>query len=127
MGKLHVIPARTAANLPEPPGKLGKTGLSLWNRVQAEYAITDVGGLELLAQCCAAADRAEALSAQIDRDGAVVRTKNGLKEHPGLRGELAARSFVCRTLTRLGVTTEPLKQIGRPCGGFGWSGDDDAN
>jgi hypothetical protein len=49
-------------NAPKPPRKLGDAGLSLWNRVQSEYGITDVGGVELLMQACLAADRAEALA-----------------------------------------------------------------
>jgi hypothetical protein len=44
-----------------PSRQLGEHGLALWNRIQAEYRIDDAGGIELLAQRCAAADRAEAL------------------------------------------------------------------
>jgi hypothetical protein len=124
MPRLAVIRGKSANNCLEPPGKLGKSGESLWNRVQTEYGITDVGGLELLYQACSAADRAEELAAQISRDGPIVRTKTGLKEHPGLRGELAARGFVCRTLGKLGITLEALKPVGRPCsGGLGWDGE----
>jgi hypothetical protein len=38
---------------------LGPPGLSLWRRVHANYAIDDAGGIELLYQAAAAADRAE--------------------------------------------------------------------
>jgi len=48
-----------------PPRPLGPHGTALWNRVQREYAICDVGGIELLAQACAALDTAEALAAAI--------------------------------------------------------------
>ena len=68
---------------------------------QAEQAAS-AGGRELLAQACAALDRAEALREHIDRDGEVTRTKAGLKAHPALKDEIAARSFVVRTLHRLG-------------------------
>jgi hypothetical protein len=34
---------------------------------------------------------------QIARDGAVIRTKSGLKDHPLVRHELAARSFIVST------------------------------
>jgi hypothetical protein len=40
-----------------PPRKLGEHGLSLWNSVQNAYRIDDVGGIELLAQACAARRR----------------------------------------------------------------------
>jgi hypothetical protein len=99
----------TAATGPQPPRKLGEHGLKLWNAVQGEYRIDDIGGVEILAQVCAALDRAEALAAQIAIDGETVMTKAGLREHPG---------FVCRNLQRLGLNVEALKPIGRPSG---WS------
>jgi hypothetical protein len=108
----------------KPPRKLGKHGLAAWNRVQSEYAITDSGGIELLAQACAAVDRAEALAEQIAADGEIVHTRAGLpKAHPALKDELAARAFVVRTLERLGVTRENVKVIGRPGAEYSWSGN----
>ena len=83
------------------------------------YHVEDVGGIELLAQACAAADRAESLAEKISEDGETVRGKNGIRAHPCLKDELAARSFVCRTLARLGITTESVKPMGRPSSGFG--------
>src|SRR5262245_2946150 len=44
-----------------PPRKLGKHGRQLWDRVQAEFGITDIGGIELLTLCCQSLDRAESL------------------------------------------------------------------
>jgi hypothetical protein len=105
-------------NAPNPPRKLGAAGESLWFRIQSEYAIGDVGGVELLMQCCLAADRADELAAIIDEDGPRIVTKTGIKDHPLLKHELAARAFICRTLQRLGVTDEPLKSIGRPARSF---------
>jgi hypothetical protein len=83
------------------------------------YHIEDVGGIELLAQACAAADRAEALATIIAEDGETIKGKNGLRAHPCLKDELAARSFVVRTLARLGITTEAIKPMGRPASGYG--------
>jgi hypothetical protein len=34
----------------EPPRPLGRYGRALWDRVQAEFAITDIDGIELLMQ-----------------------------------------------------------------------------
>jgi hypothetical protein len=100
--------------------------LALWHRIQAEFAIADAGGVELLLQACAALDRAEALRARIDQDGEVVSTRHGLKAHPALRDEIANRSFIVRTLSRLGVTDEGIKPLGRPPrGGVGWRPDAD--
>jgi hypothetical protein len=99
-----------------PPRKLGDPGLSLWNAIQSEYRIDDAGGVELLAQACGAVDRIEALAARIAVDGEVIDTTKGPKPHPALRDELAARSFVCRTLERLGLSLEAVKPRGRPPG-----------
>jgi hypothetical protein len=98
-----------------PPRPLGNHGLALWKAIVAEYAIDDIAGREMLALACAALDTAELCSAQIAADGPVVRSKGGaIREHPSIRGELANRSFVVRTLGRLGLDLEPLKAIGRP-------------
>jgi hypothetical protein len=86
-----------------------------------QYAISDSGGLELLRQACHAADRAESLRVQIDRDGEVLQTRSGFRDHPCLRHEIAARGLVCRTLQRLGLEHEALKPIGRPPSGLGIS------
>ncbi len=112
---------------PEPPRKLGKFGLSVWNSLQAEFHITDAGGVELLAQTCAAVDRAEALRARIDTEGETIQTRSGLKAHPALTHELAARSFVSRSLSRLGLLDEPMRPLGRPGKGHGWDPFDNAS
>jgi integrase len=52
-----------------PPRDLGQHGRELWDAVQREYGIADRGGIELLAQACAALDRAEAMAAAIATDG----------------------------------------------------------
>src|SRR5262249_46238750 len=115
------IVGKGAESPPNPPRKLGEAGESLWVRVQSEYRIQDVGGVELLMQACLAADRAEALAAVIEADGERIMTKNGPKDHPCLKHELAARSFIVRTLQRLGVTDEPLKALGHPTRPLGWT------
>jgi hypothetical protein len=103
-----------------PPRALGAHGTALWNRVQAEYRIEDIGGIELLTQACQALDRAEALAAAIARDGEVIHTRTGVpKTHPAVKDELACRAFVVRTIERLGLNVEAIKPtIGksRPCG-----------
>jgi hypothetical protein len=105
-----------------PPRPLGDYGNALWDRVQGEYGITDTGGIEILAQACAALDRAEALREAIDRDGEVITTRNGPKVHPGCKDELACRAFVVRTLERLGLNVEAIKPPGRPPQPRGWTG-----
>lgn len=115
--KLSVVGSKATAQ--QPPRKLGEHGRKLWHDVTTEYDITDVGGIELLAQACAAADRAEMLSELIEEQGATIKGRHGIRAHPCLKDELNARNFVVRTLSRLGITTEAIKPMGRPPSGFG--------
>jgi hypothetical protein len=111
--KLHLV--SETPSIEDPPPNLEEAGKNLWNRITGAYDISDEGGRELLRQCCYAADRAESLRRQIDEAGELLITRSGLREHPGLRHELAARAFICRTLSRLGLDVEPLRSTaGRP-------------
>ena len=110
------------ATLPKPPINLGPTGATLWRSLMAEYIIEDGASLILLEQAAFAYDRAERLRAEIDATGEIIRGRNGPREHPGLRAELAARAFVVRTLAKLGLHFEPTRQAsGRPSG-RAWEG-----
>ena len=100
-------------SIASPPANLGPDGLRLWQSV-SDYDISDAGGLALLEQIAFAYERAERLRVEIDRDGEIIIGRSGKREHPGLKGELAARSFVCRSLQRLGVNLEAVSRMGRP-------------
>jgi hypothetical protein len=108
---------KSGGTAPEPPRPLGDAGLALWLRVNSEYDISDAAGVEMLCQACQSLDRAEALRAEIDADGEVIRARGLVKDHPALKHELASRAFVVRTLARLGLSFEPLRPTpGRPPG-----------
>ena len=84
-----------------------------------EYEISDGAGIELLCQACQGLDRAEACREQIDQMGECgIVNGVAVKEHPLLKIELANRSFVVRTLERLGLNSETLKANGRPTGSW---------
>ena len=107
-----------------PPVILGEAGLALWRSIMGEYGLTDLGGLSMLQQICAATDRAEDCRMQIERDGALIQTRSGLRDHPLLRHELANRAFAVRALARLGLDYEAVKPIGRPGHGLhGYRGE----
>jgi hypothetical protein len=113
--RLTAVP--TAITSLDPPRKLDAPGRGLWDRIMAEYDIADSGGMEMLCQACQSLDRAEALRAEIDRDGEVIRVRGSVREHPALKHELASRSFVVRALARLNLNVEPLHpSAGRPPG-----------
>jgi hypothetical protein len=44
------------------------------------------------------------------RDGPTIQTKSGIREHPLLKHQLGARSFIVRSLHRLGLEIEPAQQ-----------------
>ena len=101
------------------PSTLGTSGSKLWRSIQDEYRIDDSGGIALLTQICLSIDRADECAAAIDRDGVMIRTKNGLRDHPLLKLELASRSFAVKALLRLGLDIEPNRDgPGRPSGTF---------
>ena len=110
------------ATLPKPPAKLGPAGATFWRSLMAEYIIEDGASLILLEQAAFAYERAERLRAEIDATGEIIRGRNGPREHPGLRAELAARAFVVKTLAKLGLHFEPTQpSSGRPSG-RAWEG-----
>jgi hypothetical protein len=116
--KLVVI-GPSATNPLAAPATLGKAGATLWDSLMSEYRIDDAGGREMLLQICSAADSAADYAAIIASDGAVIRTKGGLKEHPLAKTELATRSFIVRSLHRLGLDIEvSTRGVGRPPGSF---------
>ena len=49
----------------------------------------------------------------------MIATRIGIRDHPALKHELANRSFVSKTLVRLGLNVEPVRGVGRPSEGFG--------
>ena len=107
----------TKRNPASPPGNLKPTGRELWQTILDEYEIDDSGSLALLAEACRAADRAAECSKIIDKEGLVIATKMGVRDHPLMKAELLLRSFVTRTLS---VVDPPKNPIGRPPrGGLG--------
>jgi hypothetical protein len=112
-----VIPAPSVEQPPRSPIKLGPIGQSLWDDIVSSYEFSDRASYETLAQACSAADRAEKCREQIDVDGECIKVRGGgMRDHPLLKHEITARSFVCRTLARLGLDLEPVRGMGRPPG-----------
>jgi hypothetical protein len=113
-GPFSVVPS-PATTTADPPANLGSAGTNLWKSILSQYDIRDSGGLALLEQAAFAADRAERLRVEIDAAGEILHSRNGPREHPGLKAELASRAFIARTLCKLGLHVEPLRpSVGRP-------------
>ena len=100
-----------------PPASLGEAGCTLWSDLHRDFYIEDAGGAQMLLQICEAADSLAGFDQQIARDGPTIRTKSGMREHPLLKHQLATRSFIVRSLHRLGLDVEPTRnEVGRPPG-----------
>jgi phage terminase small subunit len=121
---LKVVGA-SASDPDAPPVVLGKVGQTLWRKIMREYQIVDSGGLALLEQACSAMDDVATDAAIIRKDGRVIWTKGGAKEHPLLKHQLASRAFATRTLVRLGLDVQPIQARGRPSIPIAWSGNND--
>jgi hypothetical protein len=100
---LKIVTSSSSHTGTRPPRKLGPHGNELWRTIMHEFDIADSGGIEILAQICAALDRVEAQQEIIDDEGETIVTKSGTKSHPLLREQMAGRAFITRNLQRLGV------------------------
>jgi ribosomal protein L13E len=81
--------------------------------------IDEASGLEMLRQICCTADKVAEYSETIERDGPILRTKAGVKEHPLIRHVQTGRSFIVRSLHKLGLDIiEPRSGAGRPNGDY---------
>jgi hypothetical protein len=114
--KLNLIHDRQSG----PPKPLAAAGTALWIRVTNAYAINDEGGRELLWQACSAEDRRAELADAISADGVTIRSRNGTREHPAIKLELASRAFIAKSIERLGLNLEAVRPPGNPgTGGLG--------
>jgi hypothetical protein len=109
-----------AADQFAPPTGLGKQGTKLLRSLIETNEIDDPGGRQMLFEICVAEDRADEYAAIIARDGPVIYAKQGPKDPPLVRHELACRSFIVRALFRLGLEIPPSRdKVGRPGQGAG--------
>jgi P27 family predicted phage terminase small subunit len=100
-----------------PPPGLGDRSREWWARLQAEYAISDSGGLAVLDLAAQAHSRMDEARTILDRDGITVESgRGGLRPHPAVVIERDARIAVVACLRQLGLDLEPVKPIGRPPG-----------
>jgi len=101
---------------PEPPSSLSDPGAKLWRSITKQYLIRDAGGLAILEAACIARDRAREYAATIKREGVMIRTATGTREHPLLKAEREERTLEGRLLTKLGLNLEAVRDVGRPAG-----------
>jgi hypothetical protein len=117
--ELTVIGAEARPDPLTPPDDLASAGSQLWRDLHRDFEITDASGLAMLHQICCTVDKVTEYSATIERDGAMLRTKSGVKDHPLIRHVLSGRSFIVRSLHKLGLDIiAPRAEAGRPTGDY---------
>jgi hypothetical protein len=118
--QLTVIGSRPEPTCPAPPAHLGEAGRGLWSSIQADYKITDPGGLALLQQACEALDRIASVRVQIDQQGELLVIKGVPRVNPLCAVERDQRAALARCIRYLNLDIEPLRdRVGRPPGGLG--------
>jgi hypothetical protein len=107
----------TPGDLPPMPKHLGAEGKHLWSSIQAEYRISDPGGLALLSTAAEAADRVASCRRLLDKDGEVLYVRGVPRAHPAAAIERDARAALVRAIRYLNLDVEPLRdKPGRPPG-----------
>lgn len=89
---------------PPPPKHLGPQEVTLWHRVLDEFDITGPVSFALLTAALEAHQRARLAREQVAKDGMTVRAKGGLKAHPLIAVERAARHQLVATLRKMQVS-----------------------
>jgi hypothetical protein len=107
--QLSIIGPPPMPTTPPPPRHLDEIGRQLWSQITEQFEWSDRGSDEVLAQLCAARQRAERCIRIIDEQGEMLTMRGQIKAHPLLREELANRAFVVRSLAKLGLDLEPLR------------------
>src|SRR4051794_37843093 len=103
---------------PTPP-QLSPEGRRMWRELQAEYQITDAGGLAILGAACEAFDRMREAQKLIAAEGMVSTDRFGqANPHPAVTIERDSRSQLLADLKALNLDLEPIRDRGRPPTGF---------
>ena len=93
------------AKPPSPPEHLSAEATALWGEVLGDYEL-EAHHLRILQAACEALDRAAEARAAIERDGAYIEGRFGMKAHPALAIERDSRTQLLRALRELGLDLE---------------------
>jgi len=106
---VKVFGCRPITTVPRAPGPAYEQSCSFTGGSHDQPSFDGRPCRRCRSRACRGADLAQECAAIIATDGPVVRTPQGVKDHPLLRHELTARAFVVRTISRLGLDIEPVR------------------
>jgi Phage terminase, small subunit len=101
----RTIPTRDRISGPAPiPPHFEAEEQALFKQIQTEFAIDDIGSVELLILACEAHARCQAARLQIDEQGMTIKDRFGiLQPHPLLKAEASARGQYLAALRALNL------------------------
>ena len=92
----------------KPPAHLSARAAAFWSEMVETYVLDDPPGRQLLLRCCELIDVADAAREQIERDGAVFKTRYGeARPHPSVAQRRDAINGISRILRELRVLDPP--------------------
>lgn len=95
---------------PRMPAGFGAAGRKLWRAVVTEFELAD-HEVALLEEACRARDRVAELRVQVDRDGLMLPSSQGMRLHPALaegRQQQLALARLLATLSLPGLDEDAL-------------------
>jgi hypothetical protein len=108
-----MVATRDRLSGPSPcPAHFEEEEAVLFRKIQTEFAIDDIGSVELLVVACEAHARCRAARLQIDKEGMTLKDRFGiLAQHPLLKTEASARGQYLAALRALNLEPpQPAKR-----------------
>jgi len=102
---------------PKPPGRLNGPGRKFWNRVLAEYVITEAHDLERLFYACTSINQICSAEKVVSSQGAFIKDRfQQTREHPAMRTIRDNKLLFVKIIREIGLDlntpqeSRPLRQ-----------------